>query len=42
VNSKIVGTGMSNHKEMPKVLFSKKVIKGEKLMTHRDQLLAIK
>jgi hypothetical protein len=33
---------MSDHKEMAKVLFSEKMKNGEKLMTQRDQLLAIK
>jgi hypothetical protein len=33
----MVGSVMSNHKEELKVLFSKKVKEGEKLMTQRDQ-----
>ena len=41
-NTKIVGTIMPNRKEMPKVHFSQKIKKGEKLVTKRQNMMAIK
>lgn len=40
--TKVVGTVMPNRKEMPKVHFSQKIKKGEKLVAKRQHMMAIK